>query len=112
MIPVHDLFESHLNVTGLATLNEFFGPNAGIRACEGVLGAASCFLLDWWARQLDARFVGREKMDVAQMSLSESPESEPISRTSGVCTKLNVAAAVEARALSSNDSCARTTTVS
>src|SRR5215470_6500870 len=36
MIPVDDLFESHLDVTDLHRSMSFFWPNAGIRACGGV----------------------------------------------------------------------------
>src|ERR1700677_1686227 len=41
-----------------ATVNEFLRPNLGIGTCGSLLEESGCLLLDWWARQLDARFVG------------------------------------------------------
>src|SRR6266700_1976729 len=58
LIPIRDLFESHLTVTDLQRSMSFFWPDSGIRTRGGVLGAAGCLLLDWWPRQLHARSVG------------------------------------------------------
>jgi hypothetical protein len=60
MIPIRDLFESHLTVSSLKRLMSFFGEVLGFEIAQVFLDRKVGFYLDRWSRRVHAGIMGSD----------------------------------------------------